>query len=320
MARQLSVAGRFFATVEENRLFARGDRVLAALSGGADSTALLELLLASARRLGITVAAFHLNHGLRRAAAGDEAAVRRLCRERGVELLVERADVRAHARRRKLGIEEAGRELRYRLLDAAAGRLGCTCIALGHNANDCLETMLLNLARGAGPAGLAGIPVRRGRFVRPLLDIERGELERFLRARGVGWVEDESNRDAAFGRNRLRHAVVPVLVSLNPAAVRNARRTARLIAEESSYLDEIAGEFECSGRRIDTRKLEGYNICLKRRILKRLLPGLDAAAVERLLEFAARKQGGRLELGGVRCRLSRGVLEFELTKEINRNG
>lgn len=319
--KRLSVMGRFLATVDENRLLSRGDRVLVALSGGADSTALLELLLAAARRLGITVCVFHLNHGLRRAAAGDEAAVRRLCRERGVDLVVERADVAAHARKQRLGVEEAGRELRYRLLDEAADRLDCVRVALGHNANDNLETMLMNLVRGTGPAGLCGIPVRRGRFVRPLLDIERGDLERFLSARGTAWIEDESNRDSTFRRNRLRTEVLPVLVALNGAAVQNARRTARLLANESAYLDGLADEFACAGSRIDTLKLATYNDCLKRRIVKRLLPELDSGGVESLLEFAARAKRGRLELsGGVRCRFSRGVMEFERTEETNRNG
>ena len=160
-AGKLSVPGRFFATVKEHDLLPESASVLAAVSGGADSVCLLDLLRLAQSRFKLTLAAFHLNHGLRDSAARDEEFVRKLCREWRVELVVARADVARHAKRHKMGIEEAGRELRYQHLERVARKLKYTVIALGHTANDNLETMLLNLARGAGPRGLAGIPVQR---------------------------------------------------------------------------------------------------------------------------------------------------------------
>lgn len=338
---KLSVPGRFFVTVKEHELLPAGTSVLAAVSGGADSVCLLDLLRLAQPRFKLELAAFHLNHGLRDTAVRDESYVRRLCRDWQVELVVVRADVAGYAKRHRLGIEEAGRELRYRHMERTARRLGCGVIALGHTANDNLETMLLNLARGAGPRGLAGIPVqrlsdvnhkdtktRRVRtrvvFVRPMIDIERGRLEQHLRGRGIEWVEDESNSDVNYRRNLLRREVVPVLLKLNPNAVANARRAAQLLAEEGEFLDGLA---EAAARdvaalskgrvRIDILKFKDYNGILKRRILKRVLPELDSQAVEGVLEFCNRDTGGRLTLTrGVRAHRRRGMIEFERTKEI----
>lgn len=334
-AGKLSVPGRFFTTVTEYGLLPEGSGVLAAVSGGADSVCLLDLLRLAQPRLKLSLAAFHLNHGLRETATRDEGFVSKLCRDWGVDLEVERADVAGYAKRHKTGIEEAGRELRYRHMIRVARKLKCGVIALGHTANDNLETILLNLARGAGPRGLAGIPVTRKagfchkgtkargvsdiKFVRPLIDIERGALEQHLRARGIGWVEDESNEDVKYRRNLLRREVVPVLVRLNPNVVANARRAAQLLAEEGELLDGLAkeavgeaAETDEGGVRIDILKFKDYNDILKRRVLKLVLPELDSQAVEGVLEFCNRDTGGRLALTcGVRAHRRRGMIEFE---------
>jgi tRNA(Ile)-lysidine synthase len=338
-AGKLSVPGRFIATAREYDLLPESSGVLVAVSGGADSVCLLDLLRLAQPRLKLRLAAFHLNHGLRDTAVRDEEFVRNLCHDWQVDLVVARADVAGHARRHRLGIEEAGRELRYRHLERAARKLECDVIALGHTANDNLETMLLNLARGAGPRGLAGIPVKRTSethhqdtkaprsgitFVRPLIDIERDKLEQHLRSRGIEWVEDESNAEVKYRRNLVRSEVVPVLVRLNPGAVVNARRAAQLLSEEGEFLDGMAEAaardvaVTGSGRvRIDILKFKDYNNILKRRILKRVLPELDSQAVEGVLEFCNRDTGGRLTLTrGVRAHRRRGTIEFEHSKEI----
>jgi tRNA(Ile)-lysidine synthase len=342
-AGKLSVPGRFFATVKEYDLLPEGASVLAAVSGGADSVCLLDLLRLAQPRLRLRLAAFHLNHGLRESAARDEESVGKLCHDWRVELVVARADVAGFAKRHKMGIEEAGRDLRYRHLERVARKRKCGVIALGHTANDNLETMLLNLARGAGPRGLAGIPVTRASepnhrdtkaqrapditYVRPLIDIERDKLEQHLQARGIAWVEDESNLDVNYRRNLVRREVVPVLLKLNPNTVANARRAAQLLAEEGEFLDGLAGSAAGDlvesgpGRvRIDILKFKDYNNILKRRILKRVLPELDSHAVEGILEFCNRDSGGKLTLTrGVRAHRRRGMIEFEHSKEILEN-
>jgi tRNA(Ile)-lysidine synthase len=323
-SRKLSVIGRFLATVEENRLISSGDRVLVAVSGGADSVCLLDLLRLVAGRFQLRLVGFHMNHGLRSSSRNDEAFVRRMFDEWQLELRVIRTPVARYARRHRLGIEEAGRILRYHHMERLAAKLDCQRIALGHTANDNLETMLLNMVRGAGLSGLAGMPVWRGRFIRPLLDLERRDVERHLRSRGIEWVEDASNQDVRFRRNLLRHKVVPILEQVNPAAVANARRAARLLVEENGFLEALTAEVVEKAAnvvrgsvQIDTRKFSNYNNVLKRRVLKRLLPELDSDAVETVLRFAKREAGGRLCLvAGVSVRLRRGIIEFQRPKEI----
>jgi tRNA(Ile)-lysidine synthase TilS/MesJ len=167
----------------------------------------------------------------------------------------------------------------------------------------------------------------RVRFVRPLIDIERDKLEQHLRARGIDWVEDESNLDVNYRRNLLRREVVPVLIRLNSNVVANARRAAQLLAEEGEFLDgraeAAAGdvvEINKGRVRIDILKFKDYNNVLRRRILKRVLPELDSQAVEGVLQFCNRDTGGKLTLTrGVRAHRRQGIIEFEHSKEILEN-
>ncbi|MEO0077434.1 MAG: tRNA lysidine(34) synthetase TilS, partial [candidate division WOR-3 bacterium] len=309
-------------------LLCRGDRVLVAVSGGADSVGLLDLLNLVREQYQLTLVGFHLNHGLRPAARHDQEFVSGLFRKLGVELVVRRARVRLFARHHKLGVEEAGRVLRYRHMVRVARERDCNRVALGHTANDNLETMLLNLCRGTGPTGFAGIPVCRGIFIRPLIDIARPALEQHLRARGLEWVEDESNEDLEFRRNLIRHRVVPVLEQVNPRVVVHARRAAQLIEDESRLLDRIAAQaaVKCSRVRgdlvrIDTVRFRNYNTALKRRVVRHLLPGLDSEEVESIIRLCHGRPGARLVLAkGLVGRHSSGFVELRLSKESFRNG
>ena len=176
-------------------------RILVALSGGADSTA----LLLSLQACGCELAAAHLNHCLRGSESDrDEDFVRALCARLGVPLTVERADVRAHAAAQGCGIEEAARSLRYAFLERAADAVGADWIATAHTADDNLETVLFHLTRGTGTRGMAGIPPRRGRIIRPLLGATRTEIEAYLAGKGEPYVTDSSNLTDAHTRNRIR--------------------------------------------------------------------------------------------------------------------
>ena len=158
-----------------------------------------------------------------------DMSFRQLCRELDVPLTVERADVPALARQRGVGLEEAGRMARYDFFRRTADSLGAQRIATAHHAADQAETVLLNLVRGTGMQGLAGIPPVRGRIVRPLLETSRDDIETYLKTHGLSHVEDETNRDTSLGRNRLRREVMPGLLSLHPGAAASICRTAELL-------------------------------------------------------------------------------------------
>lgn len=226
-----------------------GSRVLCALSGGMDSMYLLCRLLEGAEGGGYTVAAAHYNHNLRPAAGGDEAFVRDWCRQRGVPLAVGSGDVAETARREGLGLEECARRLRYEFLEGAADELGCDLIATGHHAGDNAETVLMNLIRGCGLKGLTGIPERRGRIIRPMLTLTRDEVEGYLREHGVPHVEDESNADLAYTRNRLRREVLPLLEQLNPRAVEHIAQTAARLTQDEGELAAQGARLTAQARR-----------------------------------------------------------------------
>jgi len=206
--------------------FTPEEGVLVALSGGADSVAMFLLLLEASRsgRIPLRLSAAHLHHGLRGAEADEDLEfVRTLAREAGVPLFVGRADVEAHARKEKTGIEEAGRFARYGFLLSQARRTGARFVATGHTRDDQAETVLFRLRRGAGLRGIAGIlpvfpldPEGGILAVRPLLSTTREEITAFLRARTVGWREDSSNSDLRFARNRIRHRLLPFLRASHP--------------------------------------------------------------------------------------------------------
>lgn len=220
----------------------RGDGVLAAVSGGADSVCLLLLLCELRETLGIRVAAFHLNHGLRGAEADrDEAYVRALCEKLGVALTVRREDVASYAVSRRLTEEEAGRRLRYQYLEETADGLGFRRIATAHHRDDCAETVLMNLFRGSGLSGLSGIPPVRGRVIRPLLALSREEIEAYLTERGISWCEDSTNHENLHTRNRIRNELLPrVKESVNPRAAEHIVRTAEVAAQAEAYFEALA--------------------------------------------------------------------------------
>lgn len=228
---------------QQGMLPAAGETVLCAVSGGRDSVCLLHYLASLGRRRGFAVAAAHYNHLMRPTAGRDEAFVAGLCRELGVPLYVERGDVRAIARQEGWGVEEAGRRLRYDFLERTADAIGASRIATAHHLSDQAETVVLNLLRGTGPEGLAGIPPVRGRLIRPLLQTPRQEIEAYLTAHGLGHVEDETNDSMDFTRNRLRREVWPLLAQLHPAPERSIARAAAILRRENVFLDRLARSY-----------------------------------------------------------------------------
>jgi tRNA(Ile)-lysidine synthase len=208
----MALAARVLDTIRRRALLRGGGRVLVAVSGGADSVALLRVLheIATAGELELA-GVVHLNHGLRDAAQEDEQFCRALAASLGQPFRSDRVEVRALAARLDLSLEAAGRRARYELFERVATELHADVIATGHTQDDQAETFLLRLIRGAGPRGLAGIRPRRGRVVRPLLDVRRSELRAYLATLGQPFREDESNADVSVPRNRVRHELLPLL-------------------------------------------------------------------------------------------------------------
>jgi tRNA(Ile)-lysidine synthase len=291
--------------------------VVLAVSGGPDSTALLQgaarLIATDARIWRLTVA--HLDHALRPDSTDDAAFVERTAAALGLRFEGRRTDVATLARTEGRSIEDAAREARYRFLEVLAGDDGL--IATGHTADDAAETVLLNLMRGSGLAGARGMPVRRGRIVRPLLGERRETLRSLLDAAGVEYRLDSSNDDPAHLRNRVRHELLPLLEELRPGSVERIGRFSRLASEDDALLDALAAA-ELERRRTADGGIDWHDppsAVLGRRMMRLAIgdPAPSAERVEALMEAAAGERGGvRIELGSGRTASVRErIIRFE---------
>ena len=235
----MDVRDSVLSCIREYGMLSGADRVVCALSGGADSVCLADVLLSLAQELGFRLECAHYNHLLRGEESDRDAAFAAAwCADRGLTLHAGSGDVSAYASQHHLGVEEAARHLRYAFLDGLGDER--TRIATAHQADDQAETILLNLLRGSGLKGLGGIPPVRGPYIRPLLGVTREEILSYLRQRGLDYVEDSSNRDGAYRRNRLRQEVLPVLRELNPAFSTACGRTAKLLRADEALLEQLA--------------------------------------------------------------------------------
>jgi tRNA(Ile)-lysidine synthase len=229
------------ANIQTIRMLGAGNRVGVAVSGGADSVALLRLLDRLRDDLGITLVVVHFNHELRGAESeGDAAFVAELAESMKLELVSAREDVRAEAARQGWNLEDSGRRSRYGFFDRVVREGRATHIAVAHSADDQAETLLAHLIRGTGPTGLGGIHPIAGPIVRPLLGTRREILREYLRANGQTWREDSSNRDMRRTRARIREQLLPVLErSFSGAIVGHLSELARFAREEGNFWDAL---------------------------------------------------------------------------------
>jgi tRNA(Ile)-lysidine synthase len=290
--------------------------VIAACSGGPDSMALLDLLASGRDVYGYTLAAAYLDHGLR----GDEGkkdaqAVKAFCDRMGASFFTDSADCRKQAQDGSLSLEDACRQVRYNFLNRIRMDTGATAVATGHTADDNAETVLMNILRGAGSRGLAGIPRQRGWLIRPLLGFWREELLAYLSAKGISYREDKTNLDESFFRNRVRHRLIPVLEQdYNPAVKRGLAQTADIFEkEEEIWRDVLAEAQHASGWQqgdeyvsMDLARFEKQKPAVQRRLIREgltgsrdYLRGVSFDHVESVLDTAA-KGSGAVDLTGDR--------------------
>ena len=312
--------------IRRENMLPRGCRVLCAVSGGGDSVCLLGALYALRERLGITLLCAHYNHQLRgEESLRDENFVRELVKTRfpGVELFVGSGDVAAKARELGTGLEETARQMRYSFLVETAQLAGAERIATAHTANDNAETVLLHLARGTGLQGLTGIAPVRGKIIRPLLTTTRAEVEAFLRTEELPWVEDSTNADLNFSRNRVRHNLIPELDLLYPGFARRLSENTALLREDEGYLAaqgaELSGQSELRGEEVTipaqllARAPRPIALRAVRQLMARLREGDDtcsAAHLESVLELCGSDApSGEVHLpGGLTARREYGLL------------
>lgn len=290
-------------TICAHGLICKGDRVIVALSGGADSVSLLDLLLSLKDELCIEIMAAHVNHNLRgEESDADEAFVRKLCRERGVELFVKSVDVLKLSTQRKEGFETVGRDVRYEFFKELSVQMGAK-VATAHTASDALETALMNIARGTSLSGLCSIPYKRDNFIRPLLDVTRAEVEDYVREKGLPFVQDSTNFQAdVCNRNRIRHKAVPALKEVNNGAEENFIRLRDDLSGVADFMTQQAEALLSKAQRgfgFDTEVLRCSHPALLSFALKLLIKKSGYGAEHKHIELikAYLCTGGAVNIG-----------------------
>lgn len=252
--------------------------VIVGFSGGADSSVLLSFLSELKNELGgLNIVAAHVNHMIRgNEADSDQSFCEDVCRKKGIILEIEKRDIPAVAKENSEGLEEAARNVRYSFFERLLGKYPNSVVATAHNADDNLETVIFNMARGCGTKGLSGIaPVRDKKIIRPLLSLSSEEIRGYAKVQNIAYVTDSTNADTAYTRNSIRHSIVPILRSINPKAGDAALRLSRAAREDCEYIESEA-------RRIT----EG------RELTRELLLSLHPALFQRVLRDLYKKEAG----------------------------
>ncbi|MCR5467769.1 MAG: tRNA lysidine(34) synthetase TilS [Lachnospiraceae bacterium] len=310
--------------IAENRLITKDDNILVGLSGGADSTALILVLLALREELGFNLYALHLEHGIRgNESLRDAEFSKRLCSEHNVPFKLVRVDVPKVADEMRLGTEEAGRIVRYRAFDEYGreieSKAGCDAekvkIAVAHHADDNMETVLFNLTRGSGLMGGAGIKPfakRREGFncIRPLLSVTRNEIEEYLKEKGQNYCVDATNEEVEYSRNKIRNLVIPELVKINAGAADHFSDFAGELQAVAEYIDaETRAFFEEKGNELSAKKTV-INI----KCLAKAHPVIQNMAVKKALVTVA---GREKDITRTHVELAKGLLEMQSGRSLD---
>ncbi|MEL7562976.1 tRNA lysidine(34) synthetase TilS [Dehalogenimonas sp. 4OHTPN] len=321
-------------------LVSRGDRVVAAVSGGADSVTLLHILQNSRKELGIELHVAHLDHGLRPESAADAEYVAFLARDLGLPFTLDRRDVQSYRDKHRLTLEEAAREVRYQFLEETARRIGAASVAVAHTKNDHVETVLLHLLRGTGLPGLVGLKaaselhcrnISSLRIIRPLLCLSREQVELYCREYGLSYRTDFTNESLTPTRNRIRLELLPsIREHFNPAVDEAISRLSRLAADEVDFIEMAAANVIKSLVKmngpvvaIDKSGLGGLHPGLRRAVLRQLLSAslgspkdIEAVHIEDMMDIARGSAGRSVDLPGGLA-FSAGYSELLLGRDLN---
>ncbi len=298
--------------IERYNMFSPGDRVLVGVSGGPDSVCLLHILNRCRKEMALSLHVVHINHGIRkRESKREEKFVSHLAGRMSLPITVKSLDVPSYARRKRLTVEEAARDMRYSALERLAGKLNAKKIALGHIASDQVETVLMHLLRGSGPQGLSGIPPVRKLgstvIVRPLIEVNREEILNYLKKNKLTFCLDSSNRKTEYFRNKIRLKLLPLLRKNYNKNIDGALlRLSEILKEENAYwervVERVLGKvvsWEAEKILIDFKRFLRYNVIVQRRVLYRLFGGIVSLSQIEAIRSLAQKssQGKRIYLG-----------------------
>jgi len=320
---------KLFDTIEEHNLIEYGESIIVGVSGGPDSVCLLHALYSLVDKLGIRIYAVHINHMLRdEEAKQDELYVRSLCDELGIPVFVEAHDIRSISGLNRISLEEAGREIRYHVFELYANKTGATKIAVAHNKNDQVETVLMHIIRGSGLDGLIGMEYKNGKIIRPLLGIKRCEIEDYCAEHMLSPRIDSSNLISLYTRNKIRIDLIPHIdTAFGTNLVDSVSRMSTLLRDDNEFIEESAENAykQCIIKKeadfvsLDLPNFKKYPPAIKKRVVRNAirwikgdLKGIEKIHVTDAVELGLYgKTGAKIHLPGeIRVSKSYEVLSF----------
>ena len=266
-------------TIKKFNLINNGEKVIAAVSGGPDSIAMLDILykIQKDKKIDFEIVVAHVNHQIREEADEDEKYVQDYCKKNEIKCYIKRIDVINYANNNKIGLEEAGRKVRYEFFDEIMQKENANKIAIAHNKNDKAETIIMNVLRGSGLAGLKGIePIRENKYIRPIIQFERTEIEKYCEENNLNPRIDKTNYDNEYTRNKIRNIVLPYIKKeFNPNIIETINRLSEVASETEEYLKtettKIYNELKISEDskliRLNLKEFNKKSILIRKRIL-----------------------------------------------------
>ncbi len=297
-------------TIKKYNMLEKNDNVIIGLSGGSDSVTLFHVMRKIKDEIGITLSVVHVNHLIRDVSIEDENFCIELCKKYNIPIAVYKIDVKKMSKEQKITVEECGRKVRYDKFKKSFKDGAVNKIAVGHNLNDVVETFLMRLVRGSGLKGLGSIQGVRDNIIRPLIEINKIDIENFCKENKFEYKVDESNFGLDYERNRVRNKLIPLLeAEYNEGVINNINKTSKIISEENSYLEKISYEkfLSMTNRNneltINRSKLLKEDKVIIRRIVRECIKyinkNLDSISyehIEKVIEIASKENGKKITL------------------------
>ena len=230
-------------TINKYKMIEIGEKIVVGVSGGPDSMTLLNIFLELREKYKLTIYVAHINHMIRKNASIDEKYVKTFCDKNSIKCFIKRENIIKKAQKEKKGLEETGREVRYKFYEEVLKEMNANKIAIAHNLNDNIETIIMNIIRGTGTSGLTGIEPKRGKYIRPLIEIQREEIEKYCEEKDLKPRHDETNDDNVYTRNKIRNELIPYLKKeFNPNIINGIKRLSEIVKEEEEYIEKEVKE------------------------------------------------------------------------------
>lgn len=299
-------------TIKKYQLIESGDKIVVCVSGGPDSMCLLHILgkIKKKQNDSFSICVAHVNHKIRQEADEETKYVEDYCKKNDIECFVKKCDVIDIAKEEKRGLEETGRKIRYAFFEEVANKVGANKIAIAHNENDTVETVLMNVIRGSGSSGLKGIePIRDKRYIRPLIETKREQIENYCEENNLDPKIDQSNFDNKYTRNKVRNELIPYLKEeFNPNIIDSIQKLSEIITDEQNYLEKMVhniyeqAKIKESQKEIilDLKKFNEQDIVIKRRLTLYTISKLFGSAkniekihVEDIIKLCKRNIGNK---------------------------